>query len=258
MRPIPRPSSTVVLVRRSGSGWKTYLMRRSAESAAFASLWVFPGGTIRADDLRLAEHEEHTSLLAAEAHQALARPPDVAPQAPEESLAYFACAARELFEEAGVLLARPLPSASQLSDLRTKVQLGLPLNEAANELRVALALDELTFYAHWITPLAAPARFDTRFFLAALPEGQEATPDGTEVLDGRWISPKDAISESRAGRLPLHFATLNHLKRLGPHATYAELTAFARDKPIAPVLPNWHDKDGRIIPSLPPELEGVW
>ncbi|HEY3115984.1 MAG TPA: hypothetical protein VGK54_04515 [Chloroflexota bacterium] len=233
-------------------------MRRSAESTTFASLWVFPGGTIRTDDLKLAEHEEHTSLSAAAAHLALARTPDVPPEAPEESLAYFVCAARELFEEAGVLLTRPLPAASQLADLRTRVQSGLSLATAAEELGAALALDELTFYGHWITPLPAPARFDTRFFLALLPEGQEATPDAHEVLDGQWLSPDQALAEGRAGRLPLHFATLNHLKRLGPYPTCGELLAFARAKPIAPVLPNWREENGRIIPSLPLELQDAW
>ena len=253
--PVPRPSSTVVLVRPSESGWQTYLTRRSAQSASFASFWVFPGGTIQADDFKLAEHEDRASLSSAAAHLALARPPDLPPESPGESLAYFVCAARELFEEAGVLLARPAPTSAQLTELRDRVRAGESLADAAQELGAALALDALTFYGHWITPLAAPARFDTRFFLAALPEGQAATPDGYEVLEGRWLSPEEAFAESKAERLPLHFATFNHLKRLARYASYEAVLDFAHTKPIAPVLPTW---DAKSVPSLPPDLKDAW
>src|SRR5439155_25297200 len=96
-----RPASTVVLVRHAGEGWETYLLRRSAQSPVLADLWVFPGGTLRADDLA-PEAERLFGHGSAELSRALlSRGSDAPPPAPVESMAYFAAAARELFEEAG-------------------------------------------------------------------------------------------------------------------------------------------------------------
>src|SRR5947207_3304377 len=102
---VPRPSATVVLVRPalSGSGgWETYLLRRSAASPVLADLWVFPGGTVRADDLAVESQELFPHDGPEAAHAALGRRPGGPAATPSDSLGYYIAAARELFEEAGV------------------------------------------------------------------------------------------------------------------------------------------------------------
>jgi hypothetical protein len=130
--------------------------------------------------------------------------------------------------------------------------------EVLDSLGVSMELRSLTYYGHWITPEAVPHRFDTRFFLAVLPPGQEASPSAFEMADGMWISPADAMERSRRGDLPLHFATWNHLRRLAPCASLAAVVDFARTKPVVPVMPETRDQDGRVAPYLPPELQGAW
>lgn len=265
----PRPSATVVLVRpgqRRSDPWQTYLLRRSARSPVLAEMWVFPGGTVRVDDLEPAMQQVAPTLDPLTAHTILSRPVDVPPPTPAQSFAHFVAAVRELIEEAGVVLVNPdgsAPSncqeaAERLAAQRTALERGLPLARAAHDAGIALALDRLTYYAHWITPEALPQRFDTRFFLAQLPDAQEATPSPFEMAEGQWLSVDEALDRSQAGSLALHFATAAHLRRLAPYRTLDELFAFAARKPIVPVMPSTREHNGRLIPFLPPDLEGTW
>ena len=258
-----RPSATVVLVRPAASregGWETYLLRRSAQSPVLADLWVFPGGTLRPDDLAPESHGLFKDDGAAEAaHRALSRQPDTPAATPDESLAHYVAAARELFEEAGVLLGTTSAAPpSDLAELRTAVENGRPFLDVARQLGGTLSLDDFAYYAHWITPEALPQRFDTRFYLARMPEDQEATPSPYEMAEGIWIEVETALQRAKAKDLPLHFATLNHLRRLAPFHDVEELFAFARTKPVVPVMPSTRESNGRIVPFLPPELEGAW
>lgn len=253
-----RPAATVVLVRpRSSTGWETYLLRRSAQSPLLADLWVFPGGTVRADDLGPEAELAAEPFSPGQAHAALSRAPGKPPATARESLGCFIAAARELFEEAGVLLGAA-PGQADVAGLRRAVEQGRPFHEVVAELGARLALDRLIYYAHWITPEAAPQRFDTRFFIAALPEGQTPTPSPFEMAEGIWITARAALERSSAGELPLHFATVNHLRRLAPRSRMDELLETARTKPVVPVMPHTREENGRIVPFLPPDLDGVW
>ncbi len=258
-----RPASTVALIRPAASregGWETYLLRRSAQSPVLADLWVFPGGTLRTDDGAAESQRLFPADSPDAAHAALARPPGGPASTPAESLSYFVAAARELFEEAGVLPGSANLDArgDQLTALRGAVERGEPFFEAAQALGARFSIADIVYYAHWITPEALPQRFDTRFFLARMPEGQEATPSPFEMAEGIWIRVSTALERAKARELSLHFATLNHLRRLEPFENIDELFAFARSKPVVPVKPNTRESDGRIVPFLPPELEGVW
>jgi 8-oxo-dGTP pyrophosphatase MutT (NUDIX family) len=263
-----RPSATVVLVRpaqRESDGWETYLLRRSAQSPVLAEMWVFPGGTVRGDDLKSAAQVVDSNLGPAKAHAIFSRPPDLPAPTPLESYAHFVAAARELVEEAGILLSNPgrnrpgdAVDTTRFASQRNALEHGQPLAAFLEETGATLALDQLAYYAHWITPEALPQRFDTRFFVARLPDGQEASPSPFEMADGLWISATDALDRARAGALNLHFATLNHLRRLAPYVTVDDLFAFAATKTVVPVMPHTREKDGRLIPSLAPELEGLW
>jgi 8-oxo-dGTP pyrophosphatase MutT (NUDIX family) len=107
--------------------------------------------------------------------------------------------------------------------------------EAAIELGDPAALVK---FSRWITPAAVQIRFDTHFFLACLPDGQEARIDGQECVDLGWFRPAEALAAYRAGDLPLVFPTIKHLEQLGGFATVDELLAYARGREVQPVEPK--------------------
>ena len=114
---------------------------------------------------------------------------------------------------------------------------------AIRELReeAGIALEgpgELIAFSRWITPAEVRIRFDTHFFLAALPSGQEPRVDGEECVDLGWFTPQAALDAHAAGEIVLVFPTIAHLQRLLPFASVAALFAHARDLTVEPVLPR--------------------
>ena len=263
MAALARPAATVVLVRPATEGvgpWQTYLLRRSAQSPVLADSWVFPGGTLRPDDLAPESQQLFPNDSLQAAHVALSRSPGEPPATPTESLGFFVASARELFEEAGVLPGHAdlRVSGDRLAELRDAVEHGQPFFQVAEELHARFSLADFSYYAHWITPEAIPQRFDTRFFLARMPAGQDAMPSPFEMAEGMWVDVPTALEQAKARELTIHFATLNHLRRLAPFQAVDDLFEFALTKPVVPVMPDTRERDGRIVPSLPPELEGIW
>ena len=119
--------------------------------------------------------------------------------------AHHAAAVRELREEAGVTL----PDAA-----------------------------ELVKFSRWITPALVRTRFDTHFFLASLPPGQEPRVDGEECVELGWYTPTGALEAHRAGEILLVFPTIKHLEQLAPFASAAELLAYARGRAVEAVQPR--------------------
>jgi 8-oxo-dGTP pyrophosphatase MutT (NUDIX family) len=114
---------------------------------------------------------------------------------------------------------------------------------AVRELREEAAIEladpaALVKFSRWITPAAVQIRFDTHFFLACLPEGQEPRIDGEECVDLGWFAPAAALAAYRAGELPLVFPTIKHLEQLGGFATVHELLAYATGRKVEPVEPR--------------------
>jgi 8-oxo-dGTP pyrophosphatase MutT (NUDIX family) len=96
----------------------------------------------------------------------------------------------------------------------------------------------LVKFSRWITPAAVQIRFDTHFFLACLPDGQEAQIDGQECVDLGWFRPGDALDAYRAGDLPLVFPTIKHLEQLGGFSSVDELLAYAQGRDVEPIEPR--------------------
>jgi 8-oxo-dGTP pyrophosphatase MutT (NUDIX family) len=114
---------------------------------------------------------------------------------------------------------------------------------AVRELREEAAIEladagGLVKFSRWITPAAVQIRFDTHFFLACLPAGQEPRIDGQECVDLGWFRPRDALAAYRAGELPLVFPTIKHLEQLGEFASVQELLSYAREREVQPVEPR--------------------
>lgn len=220
----PRPAATVVLLRDGEDGAETFLLRRNRSSGFVPGAFVFPGGRVDAAD----------------ADPALAARALDLPQEPEP--AWWMAALRETFEETGVLLAEPAAGAA---DAALVVRLRDDLLEDRTTL--AAVLDALAarpdfarmaHIAHWITPVAEPRRYDTRFFLAAVPAGVEATPDAREMSEACWIRPAAALERFRAGELPMVFPTVHTLELLAPFETAAAAMEALRGRPVRAILPR--------------------
>jgi 8-oxo-dGTP pyrophosphatase MutT (NUDIX family) len=114
---------------------------------------------------------------------------------------------------------------------------------ALRELReeAGIALDdpqELIKFSRWITPAEVQIRFDTHFFLAALPTGQEPVVDGEECVDLGWFTPASALDTYRGGELALVFPTIKHLEQLSDFSSVEEVLGYARGREVQPVQPR--------------------
>jgi len=96
----------------------------------------------------------------------------------------------------------------------------------------------LVRFSRWITPEEVKIRFDTHFFLAVLPAGQEPRVDGEECVDMRWCTPAQALAAHREGEIDLVFPTIKHLEQLERFATVDELLRYARGREVLPVQPK--------------------
>ena len=212
----PEPAATVCLVRESGAGLEVYLTRRHADLVFLGGFHVFPGGKVDREDFSPAMlgRCRHLGFLEAAAPAGLAADPD-------RALGFRAAAIREVFEETGVLLtegAEPIPPA-RLQDCRRELHarkrsfLSWLLAED-----LYLPVDRLLWFAHWVTPASSPRRFDTHFFAARMPEGQEAAPFAEEISASGWERPSEAIERWKRGEIkiiPPTLASLDFISRFG-------------------------------------------
>ena len=234
-------------------------MRRKPRQAFMGGAFVFPGGRLDAADMDPALSPFLGGFSAATARPLL-QEPDLAE---ETALGLFLAAIRETFEEAGVLFARdqkgmPLSAeqAQALAGCRSELHEGnrTPAEMARRE-GLCFAPDLLVPYAHWITPEAEPRRFDTRFFLAALPPGQMASHDRQELCESRWLSPVAALAEQAAGKIALMPPTLKTMEELSTFATLPDLFAEARAQRIRTILPEIFQTREEVGIRLPTDAE---
>lgn len=238
------------------------MVRRHARSPVLPSADVFPGGTIRADDLEFTVDTTESKRLA----QALSERSD-APVGAAQAVAYYVSALRELFEEAGVLLVRDAQRRLLTVDATdtglqerlaaTRLQLqarDLSLARVLADWRWRPAFDLLVPFSHWVTPALLAARFDTRFFVAEMPPGQAALHDTIELSDGVWLPPERLLN----GEYNVVYATAQHLRRLAPFSTVAELLEFARGKRIQRLSPEVVEGASGLKAFIRPELVDAW
>jgi 8-oxo-dGTP pyrophosphatase MutT (NUDIX family) len=237
--PDVRDAATVIVGRDTSKGLQVFMVRRSAGAVFLPDRYVFPGG--RVDD---ADRDEAARRLHGSAG-------DVDP-------AYAMTAARETFEEVGLLFADRVVHVDQLAGLRRAMHAGeITFGEVLARLDASVDASQLRYFSRWITPKGelATRRYDTRFFVARAPENQIAEADATEVLDGRWIAPSDALAANERGEIGLIFPTIKHLERIAPYRTVDELLEFARGKTIVTVSPEVQPGPAFV---LVPELENAW
>lgn len=267
----PRLAATVMLARPAPRGFELYMARRSRHSAFAADAYVFPGGAVEPQDF--AEQTRARTLgldderIAVEFRAAIpSELPSGEPPVDRASAgALITAALRELFEEAGILLARTRGGdAVNAKTIRSSEVQGARASIARGELSFERFLNARDWYAdggalalfsHWITPPSESRRFNAHFFVARAPTGQTGFADAAEMHEGVWIAPADALARGREGRFHLVYPTIKHLQRLATFGTLDDLETFARTKPILTMLPNATDARGFAIP---PALEDAW
>ena len=241
---VPRPAATVMLVRDSREGIKVFLMRRHSAMDFVAGVMVFPGGGVddRDRNADVAWHGPNREWWAQRFGV------DV-----ELAEALVCAAARETFEESGVLFAGAaddpdllVDDASVYRDQRAALEnKSLSFGEFLRSEKLMLRADLLRPWANWVTPKEERTRrYDTYFFVGALPQGQRADGDNTETDQSGWVTPQAALDDFAEGRSFLLPPTWTQLDALNGR-TVAEVLAVER-KIVA------------VEPSLAAQKGGNW
>lgn len=232
----PKPAATAVLVRQGEAAPELLLLKRHRAAGFVPGAYVFPGG--RVDD-----EDSDPALIAM-----------LGPVPRGADAAYWLAVVREVFEETGVLLARSSEGAACL-DASADEALGrwreALLEGDATLLDVLRGEDlhpdvsRMVYCSHWITPIAEPKRYDTRFFLAELPSGCAATIDEREMSHAVWLTADEAIAQFQGGELPMVFPTVKTIQLLQSFDTVDGMLAAFRDAEVPAVLPRLvRTKDG--------------
>jgi 8-oxo-dGTP pyrophosphatase MutT (NUDIX family) len=259
-----QPASTVVLVRSAPAPFEVFLVRRHDGIAFMGGAHVFPGGRVETLDGGAGVERWCDGV-----ERARTRLPG---RSAVESVAFHVAAIRELFEEAGVLLARDASGelvsihadvrARFERDRRALIDGALTLPALIERERLRLALDRLSAFAHWVTPEIEVKRFDTYFFLAIAPDGQDAAHDEGETTAGVWLTPEEATSRSLHGDIALPPPTWTTLRSLSACGNVSEAWEWAEAQPVATVRPRVNTlEDGTREILLPgdarmPAVEG--
>ena len=239
------PSATILMLRDGPEGLEVFMVVRHHEIDFASGALVFPGGKADPDDFDDGLLER---LDGADADPTL-RGIQVA-------------AIREAFEECGILLARATGESaliggdrlSELEPYRNALHAGeLSMLEFAEREDLRLACDELTHFAHWITPENLPKRFDTHFYLAKAPADHLALHDGHESVDSVWITPAQAMADAESGSRTVIFPTVRNLAKLGLSPTAEEAIAKAHAEEVVSVLPRIEQREDGPYICIPPE-----
>jgi 8-oxo-dGTP pyrophosphatase MutT (NUDIX family) len=216
---------------------------------------VFPGGGVDPEDA----HDDLARVVAGRDDASASTQVEV----PSGGLAFWVAAIRESFEEAGLLLAYDRDGriisfddpdvASRFVEHRRQVDRGeRRLVEVCADESLQLAADGMHYFSRWITPLGAPRRYDTRFFVTAAPVGQIAVHDDREVIEATWVRPVDALERHRRGLFEMIFPTVRTLESLARFGSASEaLDHAAHIGRIDPILPRIVEADGGLRIVLP-------
>jgi 8-oxo-dGTP pyrophosphatase MutT (NUDIX family) len=266
-----RDAATVMLVRDApaGDAVEVFMLRRNLRSDFVGGAYVFPGGAVDPVDREQDLDPVCTGRSDADASRQLG--------VDRGGLAYWVAAIRECFEEAGVLLALdgsgsylrfddPVTDARFRLHRRRVDRSELRLVDVCRRERLQLAVSDIYYFSHWITPEGAPRRYDTRFFVAAAPEAQEPLHDDRETIANLWIQPAEALERHRAGSFDLIFPTMRSLEVLARFRSAAEVLDAAATIDRVPtmvpkivesadgyriLLPGDDGYDEAVVPVLP-------
>jgi 8-oxo-dGTP pyrophosphatase MutT (NUDIX family) len=248
-----RPAATVVVLRDGPAGPEVFMVRRHEDTAFMGGAHVFPGGRVDA-----ADNDADESWCDGVGHATR----QLDGLDPAKAIAYHVAAARELFEEAGVLLARhpngDFVSLAGSADHERLKQDRVRVHETPTTLRAViererlrLALDALVLFSHWVTPPVDTRQFDTRFFMTRVPPHQTPAHDDTETTHSLWARPADASAQSGKGEIILPPPTWSTLRELEPFESVKDALAWARRRTVVRRMPKAIEQDGHRMLLLP-------
>ncbi len=226
----PRDAATLLVLREGkGAEVEVFCVRRHAKSAFMGGVVVFPGG-------KLDDADADAALLAAS-------------DGPPERSAAFAnddvhahalatCACREALEEAAILPAEPVPDAPTLERLRARLAREGDFRHVLEAAGLRLTTRALIPFARWITPQAEARRYDARFFVTALPRGQEGRHDDHETTSSVWAPPSEVLAAFERGDLFLAPPTIRSLELLREAKDVATALSLAAAQSLAPICPE--------------------
>jgi len=237
----PRAAATVVMLRDTTQGLEVLLIKRHDNSDVLGGAYVFPGGKVDAGD-PLISHPLALDQTPDALHRRLNEPHLSA----TEAAAIFVAAARETFEESGILLVHGA-SAAQALTARAMLRAGHDFASLLASTHLRLATSELLPWSRWITPQVPSVmrkRFDTRFFVAAMPAQQTAQHDGQEATASIWITPRTALTRYWANDIELAPPQIMSLVQLArcPDVQSVLDAAAARSPPT--IAPEPFDQNG--------------
>lgn len=248
---VPRVASTVLLLRPAPDGFEVYVIRRAA-TMTFGGVYAFPGGGVDPSDSQV--HLGWSGPQQTEWGSRLELPP-------ESAQAVVCAAAREVFEEAGVLLAGPRPGTvvgDVSGDDWEAARQGLVARDTGfadllHARQLGLRSDLLAPWSRWVTPEFEPRRFDTYFFVALLPEGQRTRDVSGEADHTMWIRPAEALARAEAGEITMLPPTMVTLREVAAYGDVAAVLAAAAERdaatPITPTLQVYADGRVRFVLS---------
>ena len=258
----PRPAATVLVLRESGDQASVFMVKRTNKASFMAGAYVFPGG-------RVDEQDRSQAIFARvrdfSAEQAAARLQGHLTA--EEALSVHIAALRELFEEAGLLLAveqdgRPLqiegdPDRVERFRLaRAAVHGGhTAFAEVLEAEGLYLDVGRLYPWAHWLTPEIEAKRFDTWFFVVGEPAGQRALHDDVELTAGDWIEPVWALAQHGDGQFPLAPPTFRTLEELGEVGGVTGILGASGRRRLHAIMPRFMDAPEGMVLLLPGDPE---
>lgn len=269
LNPTPRAAASVVLLRDGAQGLEVFLLQRHPKAPVLGGAHVFPGGKLDAQDCAL-DFAQHTDAPHSTLQQRLGEPHTPAATA----AGLFVAALRETLEECGVCFARsatgqaPTPAQCQAAALGLRAGHSLP--HVLHSLGLRLNTQALQPWSRWITPLPpnapppAPqgdaalafdatlrARFDTRFFLAALPAGQSAQHDAHETIASLWRTPQQALRAYWQQQLTLAPPQIMGLVHLAQHRSVRSVLQEAQQRTPPLIQPQAHWERGQGIVCYP-------
>lgn len=220
----------MVLLKPREAGFEVLLTRRPQQMKFLGGYYVFPGGAVRESDGAPRTLGRCLGVEGAQARRLLG-----GAHSAETALAHWVAAARELFEEVGVLLCVNGDGSTPGSDgagrleakRRALARDELEFGEFLESEDLYCDLGRLAYFFHRVTPEFYPTRFDTRFYLAALPENQTALERSEEVAGSLWIDPKEALARARRHDFPLLPPTTTVLQEIS-RLTWAEIRSRYR------------------------------
>lgn len=243
-----RAAATIVMLRDAPGGLEVFMVKRHGLSDVLGGAYVFPGGKLDPQDAHpamLARLDQSPDQLQAALHETGLEA--------VEAAALFVAALREAFEETGVLYAQGADSAIA-SRAAVLVREGRSFDEVAAAMALRLNASRLVPWSRWITPRVPSVtnkRFDTRFFLAEVPVGQQATHDNHEATDSVWLAPREALQQYWDRGIELAPPQIMSLAHLSRHTSAAGVLAQARAQRPPLIQPEPFEHDGFRVVCYP-------